>query len=210
MQIRDSVLAILVISASSAAQQVVLVHGIDDDASKFDWFSQQIEDDWQVTAVTITPSDGSIDFEAMAAQLAMQLPEGEFHLVGFSMGGIVTRSWIQTNEEQWGRVLSYTSISAPNYGTTWADVCDDKVGCRQMRRDSEWLGKLNSDLSFIERIPTLTLHTPLDVVIIPPDSTELPGATNEVYWVSLHPLMVRNRDVLTRVVQHWQQHEPTS
>ncbi|WP_119395644.1 esterase/lipase family protein [Salinibius halmophilus] len=197
-------MALLLIAAPVSAQQVVLVHGIDDDASKFDWFIEQLSDDWQVTAANISPSDGSIDFETMAQQLDEQLPDGEFHLLGFSMGGIITRSWLQTNESQWGRVLSYTSLSAPNFGTTWADVCDEKVGCRQMRRDSEWLGKLNSDIKFPEHIPTLTIHTPLDVVIIPPDSTELPGAINETMWVSMHPMMVRNRDVLERVVQHWQ------
>lgn len=204
MRIRDNILALLFLATTAGAQQVVLVHGIDDDASKFDWFAHQLEG-WQVTAVTITPSDGSLSFEQMAAQLDEQLPAGDFHLLGFSMGGIVTRSWIQTNQSEWGRVLSYTSLSAPNYGTVLSGICDEKIGCKQMGRESEWLAKLNSDLGFIEQIPTLTIHTPLDLVILPANSTELPGATNEAYWVSMHPMMVRSRKVLERVVEHWQQ-----
>lgn len=199
--------AVLLASAAlvARAEQVVLVPGLGDDPSKFDWFVEQLPG-WQATVVHIDPSDASLSFAQMSAQLAEQLPEGAFHLVGFSMGGLVTRNWIQQHPEQWSRVLSYTSLAAPNHGTQWAEVCDGRVGCRQMERGSEWLTRLNRDLSFTEAIPTLTIHTPLDAIIIPPDSTELPGADNESMLVALHPLMVRDRDVLERVVEHWQAH----
>ena len=75
-------------------------------------------------------------------------PEQPLDLVGFSMGGIVSRYYIQ----RLGgieRVQRYVNISAPNNGT-WTAYLLSRLGCVQMRPESEFLRDLNRDCQMLE------------------------------------------------------------
>ena len=179
---------------ASATRRVLLVHGIYDSPWSMIWLRRSLEArGWQVEAVKITPNDGSIPFEEMARQVSdfvdAHFPPGEkFDVVGFSMGGLVSRYYIQKMGGA-ARVRRFVSISAPNHGTAWAWL-SGRSGVRQMRPGSEMLRELNEGAGALESLDYTSIYTPLDLTILPSASSRMPVGRNVITWVPLHPLMV--------------------
>lgn len=65
--------------------------------------------------------------EVLQEDIKRMVPQGPFHLVGHSMGGLVAR-YYATHFNQDGRVLSVTTISTPHRGSKVADWILEKVG----------------------------------------------------------------------------------
>lgn len=178
-----------------AGRWVVLVHGIHDSARSMRWVGRRLEQrGWTVRAVSLRPNDGSVTFEAMAGQLSRfveaEVPAGEkCDVVGFSMGGLVARCYLQ---ELGGgaRVRRLVTLSTPNHGTAWAWL-SGRAGVRQMRLGSNWLERLNADPRALERYDYTSIYTPLDLTIIPANSSRMPCAHNVIVWAPVHFLMVR-------------------
>src|SRR5271155_2403993 len=86
---------------SPMARRVLLVHGIYNSERAMRRMKQYLEArGWQACAISLRPSDASVSFDAMARQLEAfadsAFPNGEkFDLVAFSMGGLVSRYYIQ-------------------------------------------------------------------------------------------------------------------
>src|SRR5271166_2129662 len=93
-------------------RRVVLVHGIYNSGRYMgNMKSLLAARGWQVYCVSIKPNDASVPFEVMARQLSAfvsaNIPAGEkFDLVGFSMGGLVCRYYIQ-KMKGWKRVHKF-------------------------------------------------------------------------------------------------------
>jgi len=73
-----------------------------------------------------------------------------FDLVGFSMGGIVSRYYVQ-------RLRELTAFSAslrwfPNTAAHGWLYLSERPGCLQMRPDSPFIQKLNQDAVMLERL----------------------------------------------------------
>ena len=178
---------------TAGVRRVVLVHGIYDSSRRMKTLKRFLEArGWQVFAVSIKPNNASIPFEAMAAQLSefvsANIPPGEkFDLVGFSMGGLVSRFYVQ-KLDGYRRVRRFVTLSAPNHGTLWACL-GSLPGVKQMRPNSPMLRDLNSDLSKLEPLGYTSVFTPFDLSIIPFSSSRMPVGRNVMVWVPLHPLM---------------------
>jgi len=145
-------------------------------------------------AVDLAPSNGAVGLEELAAQLsafvAQELTTDEpFDLVGFSMGGLVSRYYVQRlgGAERVGRLIT---ISSPHQGTYWA-FTGGNAGARQMRPGSEFLRELNRDTEILERVRHASIWTPLDLMIVPAESSRL-GSEHRV-MVGLHAWMPRSR-----------------
>jgi triacylglycerol lipase len=186
-------------------RRVVLVHGIYNSGNRMNGMKRYLEArGWQVYAVSIKPNDASITFDAMGAQLAdfinANIPRGEkFDLVGFSMGGLVSRYYVQ-KMDGYRRVRRFVTVSAPNHGTFWASL-GWLPGVKQMRPDSAMLRDLNGDLSKLAPLGYTSIYTPLDLSIIPATSSRMPVGRNVVVWAPLHPLMTMLPRPLNAVAQ---------
>jgi triacylglycerol lipase len=153
-------------------------------------------------AVDLSPSDGTVALEELAAQLRtfveQELPPGEpFDLIGFSMGGLVCRYYVQRlgGIERVGRLIT---ISSPHRGTYWAYTTRN-AGSRQMRPRSEFLRDLNRDVAVLERVRHASIWTPLDLMILPARSSRF-GEDFQVL-VGLHAWMVRSRKCFAVVAE---------
>lgn len=184
---------------------VVLVHGIWDTSRVFARMARWLEGrGYQALAVDLTPSDGAVGLDELAGQLRefveRELEAGEtFDLVGFSMGGLVSRYYVQRlgGVERVGRLIT---IASPHRGTYWA-FTGGNVGSRQMRPGSEFLRELNRDVASLERVRLASVWTPLDLMILPAWSSRL-GEEFRV-MVGLHAWMPRSRkcwDVVGRLL----------
>jgi triacylglycerol lipase len=174
---------------------VVLVHGIWDTSRVFARMGRWLEErGYRALAVDLKPSDGSVGLNKLAEQLRIfverELEAGEsFDLVGFSMGGLVSRYYVQRlgGIERVGRLIT---ISSPHRGTYWA-FTDGNAGSRQMRPGSKFLRELNRDVEILERVQHASIWTPLDLMIVPAGSSRLGEAFRVM--VGLHAWMPRSR-----------------
>lgn len=175
-------------------KRVLLVHGIYNSGRYMGNMKRLLRSrGWDVYAVSLRPNDGSISFEAMGAQLdafvKANIPDGgKFDLVGFSMGGLVSRYYIQ-KMGGYKRIRRFVTLSTPNHGTLWAWL-SGRAGVKEMRPGSQMLHVLNADVSKLAPLDYTSIYTPLDLTIIPPSSSRMGLARNVASWVPLHALMV--------------------
>ena len=179
---------------AAGGRYVLLVHGIYNSAIAMEPMKRFLESHgWQVYTISIRPNNASVSFETMAEQLRSfvdaNIPAGrKFDLVGFSMGGLVCRYYVQKlgGDE---RVRRFVTLSTPNHGTIWANL-GSLAGVKEMRPRSEMLRELNGDTSKLTELGYTSIYTPFDLSIVPARSSYMPGARNIIVWVPMHPLMV--------------------
>ena len=184
---------------------VLLVHGIWKSGAAFGRMARYLrERGFEVHALDLVPNDGAASLEELAAQLAAYVdanlpPAAPLDLVGFSMGGVVSRLYVQRLGGA-ARVRRLVTISAPHHGTATAYLSRTPGGV-QMRPGSALLAELNGDLSALERIDVTTLWTPLDLMIVPPDSSRLPIGREVLVAAPLHALMLHDPRALRAVAE---------
>jgi triacylglycerol lipase len=182
---------------------VVLVHGLWDTARLFEQMGSLLRSKGlQVYSLDLIPNNGDASLEHLANQLADFIRDAfpaaqPVDLVGFSMGGLVARYYVQRLNGL-DRVRKLITISSPHKGT-WTAFLGRNPGARQMRPGSEFLQDLNRDAAILERIQFTTIWTPFDLMIFPARSSELGCGQSMRVNVAIHRLMVRDRRVLELV-----------
>lgn len=186
--------------ARPKVERVVLVHGIFEDGKAFDSLKKRLEyNGIECYVPRLKPADARDGLENLAHGLKRDIDtkfgeEKPIGLVAFSMGGLVSRYYLQ---ELGGaeRCETLITISTPHHGTSVAHAYPSK-GARQMRPGSEFLEKLKASENTLKDMPIVSYRTPLDLVIIPTHSSCWDRAENHSYNVALHPLMLHNKAVL--------------
>ena len=177
-----------------ARNPVLLVHGFHDSAASMEpmrrWL---IARGWTVSAINLFPSDGTAKLEDLAKQLASYVnkrfpADRRVDLVGFSMGGLVCRYYVQRLHGAC-RVDRLIAVSAPNQGT-WLACLSTKPGCLEMRPNSSFLTSLNRDIESLASVQFTSIWTPLDLMIVPASSSSMPLGHEQRFWAPAHPLMI--------------------
>lgn len=185
---------------------VLLVHGINDTTKVFRSMEIFLKaQGWEVHSFDMTPNNGDGRLDHLAEQLEQYIHqnftlEQRFNLIGFSMGGVISRYYLQRLEGM-KRVDRFINIAAPNYGTQ-AAYFSKRPGCKQMRPDSEFLADLNQDWEeILGQIKLTYIWTPLDLMIIPTRSCKMPLGKEIIIPVPFHGWMVRDARVLAAVAE---------
>ena len=182
---------------------LLLVHGIWDTAKVFLRMIPFLnERGWKVYDLDLLPNNGTRGLDDLAQQVANKIdaifpPQQPFDLLGFSMGGIVSRYYIQ----RLGgikRVQRFIALSAPNHGTRTA-YFNQGLGCVQMRPNSGFLRDLNSDAQILSQINFTSIWTPYDMMIVPADSSRMPVGDNIVVPVWNHAWMLTDSKSLNAI-----------
>ncbi|MEB3228445.1 MAG: triacylglycerol lipase [Synechocystis sp.] len=191
-------------SNSGDRHPVLLVHGIFDTIAKFKTMAAYLtEKGWSVHGLNLVPNDGSASLAQLAKQVADYIdqtfsPQQAIDLVGFSMGGVVTRYYLQRLNGV-KRVKRYITISAPNQGTLLGYSLP-LTGVQEMRWQSEFLQDLNQDYqAMLAALQVTVLWTPFDLMILPPSSSQLGIGEEIVLPVPVHGWMVSDRRCLLAV-----------
>ncbi|NEQ19920.1 MAG: lipase, partial [Microcoleus sp. SIO2G3] len=87
------------------------------------------------------------------------------------------------------RVQRFVTIASPHYGT-WTAYFRPNIGAAQMRRGSAFLNALNQDADMLDRLNFTSIWTPLDLMIVPAASSQMPVGKNVQIPVSGHAWMV--------------------
>lgn len=184
---------------------VVLVHGIWKSGAAFRAMSRHLtKRAFEVHTIDLKPNDGRAGIPELAAQLAAfvegLLPPGApVDLVGFSMGGVVGRYYLQRLGGL-DRVRRFVTISSPHHGTMTAYL-RKLPGAIQMRPDSDLLREMNREIAALERIDVTSIWTPLDLMIMPPHSSRLPIGREVLVAAPLHALMLHDPRALRAVAE---------
>ena len=179
---------------------VVLVHGIFDRGRIFDPLVRRLEaQGCHCLAPSLVPNDCRDGIRPMAQQLSTRIdarfgPSQPIVLVGFSMGGLVTRDYVQ-NLAAPGRVRAVFLISTPNHGTLWASMARGS-GTKQLSYNSPFIQELNRHDAAWRHLSVHSYWTPCDLMVVPASSCRWPvGDTRRVFCL-LHPWMVRQPEVM--------------
>jgi triacylglycerol lipase len=184
---------------------VLLVHGIWDTSASFSRLSGRLRHDREVHAVDLRPNDGRASIlelantvRAEADQLLETTGAPRIDVVGFSMGALVARAFIQRVGGR-ERVRRFVSVSGPHAGT-WTAWALPMAGARDMRPGSALLKDLASDADPWGPVEVHAIYTELDLMIVPPRSSVLRGANSlERTWVPMHRLMLWDASVLASI-----------
>ncbi len=165
------------------------------------WLCQQGID---AHVVSPQPGDGTVGLEVLAWQLAKQIEtsvpsQQSIGLVGFSMGGLIARCYVQ----QMGgflRTQQLITLSTPHHGTKTAHIYE-RTATRQMRAGSSFLHELNRDLSSLEQLNFTSIWTPFDLTIVPAESSRLPVGEMLQIPTLIHRFVVDDRRVWRAVAE---------
>ena len=192
-------------TTTSPKNHVVLIHGIDDTAVCLAPMARYLtERGWTVSSFNLIPANGDAGIPELAGQLrshidAVCTPPARVDLVGFSMGGIVSRFYLQRLGGL-ARVRRFVTIASPHHGTLMGFLRWN-TGGRQLRSGSELLRDLNRDVEMLQQLTCTSLRTPFDLVIIPSTSARLPHSRKVTLPVLLHPWMIRDPRSLAAVAE---------
>jgi triacylglycerol lipase len=181
---------------------VVMVHGFADTGRLFRAMSAALEARGHTChAPTLSPRDGRLGIpdlaEKIAAFIDARVPtEKPLALIGFSMGALVLRQYLQTLGGA-RRAHAFFSISGP-HGGAWLSYLYPGAGTRQMRPGSAFLRELEAGRPALDGLVLHTYRTPLDLLVTPSTSARLSGVHDRVIWCPLHSLMPSD----PRVVGH--------
>ena len=182
---------------------VLLVHGINDTGAVFNKMAFYLrQQGLSVHTVDLIPNNGSEVLEKLAQQVANYVNDTfevarPVDIVGFSMGGIVSRYYIQRLGGI-NKVQRFITISSPHKGTiiaygTWL------AGAVQMRPNSDFINDLNADFKMLKQLNFTSIWTPYDLMILPATSSRLGIGKEVTIPVILHPLMLTDTRTLTIV-----------
>lgn len=185
---------------------VVLVHGIFDNGAMFQRLVAQLDAQGHRCWVPkLRPIDGRRGIHDLACKLKQYVdeqlgPDEPFALVGFSMGCIVSRQYLQVLEGA-RRVPAFFAISGPHGGTLLAYLYFGK-GARDMRPGSALLTHLKTTEDRLSQVALHVYWTSLDLTILPARSCDWRLAADRLNSQALlHRFMPADRKVCADIVQ---------
>lgn len=188
---------------------VLVVHGLWDSRERIEPLTRGLRERGieRVHSFDLLPSDGRAPIAQLARQVAdhaaalrRETGSARFDLVGFSMGALASRFYLQ---RLGGRehVRRFVSVSGPHAGT-WTAFALPFAGLRDMRPDSALLRELASDDDPFGDVEVCCLYTPYDLMIVPAMSSVLPGARSvHRLPIALHRWMMRDPRVLDLIAE---------
>lgn len=184
---------------------VLLVHGISDTGAVFHKMRPYLQErGWSVYDLDLVPNNGDVGLEELAQQVANHIaatfhPTQALDLIGFSMGGIVSRYYIQRLGGI-NHVQRFITIASPHHGT-WVAYGSLRPGGMQMRPNSPFLNDLNGDVEMLKNLQFTSIWTPYDLMIVPPRSSQMPLGREVIVPALAHPLMLTDIRSLAAVAQ---------
>jgi triacylglycerol lipase len=183
----------------------LLIHGIDDTFAVFNKMAAYLnQQGWAVHGLDLIPNNGDVGLDKLAFQVRDYADRNfsadqPFDLVAFSMGGIVSRYYVQRLGGI-NRIQRFVTISAPHHGTLTAHFRPNP-GAEQMKPGSAFLERLNQDMGLLNKIHFTSIWTPLDLMILPASSSKIPLGREVKINVVAHPWMLTDRRSLKAVAE---------
>jgi triacylglycerol lipase len=186
---------------------LVLVHGLWDTPGLFRRLEERLQGRRQPLLAPHLPHGlGQRPLLEMACQLGHLVckhfgPEQPVDLLGFSMGGVVARSWLQLAGGA-GRVRRLISVGSPQRGSLLAAPWPRRwlASVADMRPGSPLLRKLNGDLSALAGVDCCSFWCLADTLVIPSWTGVLPVGRRQHLPVWHHKQLISSPAALGPIV----------
>lgn len=139
---------------------------------------------------------GLTPLEQLAQQLGAAIderygPDQVIDVLGFSMGGLVARTWIQWLGGHL-RTRRFWSVGSPQQGTLAAQLVPRMVlaGIADMKLGSSLLRRLNSDPSPLNSVECKSFYCPTDLMVFPGWQACLPIGSRQAVPVWTHRQLI--------------------
>ncbi len=176
----------------AAAPPLVLVHGLFDTPEIFRGLRHRLAHRRDPLLVPHLPHGiGSTDLDTLAGRLGERIEaafgrEQPIDVLGFSMGGLIARTWIQLLGGH-HRTRRFTSVASPHRGTLaalpWPRLL--LAGLADMKPGSALLRRLAAADRLLEGVECCSFYCPTDLTVFPGWQAVLPvGARRPlpVFW----------------------------
>ena len=184
-----------------------MIHGLWNNSSIFSSISSKLDDiGIEYFAPTLKHSYGMtsiIDLTYKLNELIFEKYdlEEELDILGFSMGGLIGRYWIQKFKGS-RRIRRFISIGSPHKGTLIAQLVPKYPfrGISEMKINSKLLKELSDNDFFLEDIECINFFTYWDLMVFPSWWTNLNFGKKISVKVFKHRNLVRNKSVVNKIV----------
>jgi triacylglycerol lipase len=184
---------------SQTQPPLVLVHGLLDTPEVFQKLRQEIGDrrlDLLIPHLSLRL--GRTPIEEAAAELAAHIDaaypgQAPLDLLGFSIGGVIARTWIQRLGGH-RRTRRFISLGSPQQGTITAQPWPGQIfkGLADLKWDSALLRELNSNSELLESVDCHSFYSALDLAVLPGWRAVLPIGPQTELPVATHPQLLRD------------------
>ena len=182
-----------------SSRYIVLIHGLWDTPSIFKRLSICLEQEGFIVLAPHLPHElGRVPLQSLGEELDRYIEDklGEeivVDIVGFSMGGLISRYWLQ-NMSGFKRVKRFISIGSPHHGTFTAQLVPSSLftGVSQMKRGSFFLKELNKNVNYLEKIYCISFFCWLDLMVFPGWEGVLPVGPTFALPVLTHKGLIYN------------------
>ncbi len=195
---------------SSLHRPLVMIHGLWDNPRIFSKLINCFPQQEQLIFNPYLQHDfGRAPLRYLAEDLDSQIlkelgSKQEIDLLGFSMGGVVSRIWLQ----QFGgvrRTKRFFSVGSPHQGSYMAHLFPSWLleGVAQMRRNSPLLDALNSDVHSLKGVKCKSFFTRWDLMVIPGWEAILKVGSQHEISVATHQQLIthpRSLEILVHAV----------
>ena len=187
---------------------LVLVHGLLDTPEVFRLLRQHLGGQRPDLLIPALPMRfGLTPVREAALHLQQQIEAvapgtGPLDVLGFSIGGVIARSWIQQLGGQ-RRTRRFISLGSPQQGTWTAQPWPRRLfpGLADLRCGSALLQELNSDLEGLRGVECHSFYSALDLAVLPGWRAVLLVGTARALPVATHPQLLRDPAALRPLAQ---------
>ena len=186
---------------------IILIHGLWNTSSIFSSITPQLDNiGIEYFAPTLEHSYGMtsiLDLTDKLNELILEKYslEKEIDILGFSMGGIIARHWLQ-KFNGYKRTRRLISIGSPHIGTLMAQFIPKYPlkGISEMKINSKFLRGLANNDFFLDDIECINFFTYWDLMVFPGWWTNLNFGKKISVKVYKHRNLVRNKSVGRKII----------
>ncbi|MCP9834743.1 triacylglycerol lipase [Cyanobium sp. Aljojuca 7A6] len=193
---------------TSTRPPLVLVHGLFDTPRVFERLERRLAGRREPLLLPALPLRfGIAPIQTSAQRLAGHI-EAAFggsetiDILGFSMGGVIARTWIQLMGGH-VRTRRFLSLGSPQQGTLTAQPWPRPLlaGVADLKLGSALLRQLNADLTTLQGIDCSSYGTATDLMVLPGWHGVLPIGPRRMLPVWSHQQLLRHPAALDPVVE---------
>ena len=184
---------------NNSKKNIILIHGLWNTPNIFNGLIKSLKDfDIKIFTPHLPHSFGRTNLYNLAIDLDVYInsnlgPNTPIDLLGFSMGGLIARIWLQKMNGSF-RTKRFISLGSPNNGTIVAQLVPFALfpGIAQMKRNSSLIRDLNNDFSALDNVNCISYFCPWDLMVIPGWEAVLPVGSKFSLPVLYHKELIKS------------------
>lgn len=192
----------------SEAPPLVLVHGLWDTPRLFDGLVRDLDGRrGPLLAPHLPHRLGATPLDHLAARLGERIeerfgPSQTVDLLGFSMGGVIGRTWIQMGGGH-RRTRRFISVASPQRGSLLATPWPRRplAGVADMKPGSPLLRRLDAELDTLAAVECVSFYCSVDLTVVPGWRAVLPVGPRHPLPPFPHAWLLRRSVARRQVVE---------